>query len=271
MATSAEPQSTSIAEISAEDKSRLREASEMLLDARRTVTPIAELPANLRPRTLGEAYFLQDVTIAELGAVAGLQSWRGLARCRASIFFFGPMFDFGIASSGSLIGTHMRRMRGIEAEIAFRIGKDLPPRDTPYTREEVIAAIGSAHPAIELLEAAYIDPDKVERLSMIGDLQQHGGFVYGPAFAGWETFDFAQEQVTVSIDAVVRVDKGVNAAGPDLIKLVVWLANEAQARTGGLYKGQWITTGSWTGKTPSDAGSTVHGALRALRRCAHPL
>ena len=215
-----------------------------MLEARRTLTPIPELPTGLRPTTLAEAYFLQDVMVGALGAIAG---YKVGSPSPEAVPLFAPMFDFGITSSGSLIGSHMRRMRGIEAEIAFLIGQDLPARVNPYTREEVVAAIASAHPAIELIESGYIFPMKVDRLSMIGDLQIHGGFVHGPAFAGWKDFDFSTEKVTVSIDSVVRVEEGKNAAGPDLLKLVTWLANEGQPRTGGLHKGQWITTGSWTG------------------------
>ena len=35
------------------------------------------------------------------------------------------------------------------------------------------------------------------------------------------------------------------------------MANEASARTGGLKRGSWITTGSWTGNTFASAGSRV--------------
>ncbi len=248
-------QSTDIQDLSPIDRDRLRQASEILLEARRTITPITDLPQGLRPTTLAEAYFLQDVMIEELGEIAG---WKVGAASPDGTPIFAPMFDFGIASDGALIADRMRRMRGVEAEIAFLLGKDLPPRATPYTREEVLSAIASAHPALELLETAYVDPDKVDRLSMIGDLQMHGGFVHGPAYAGWRDFDYSKENVSVSVDGIIRTDKGANTAGPDLLKLVLWLANEGQARTGGLDKGQWITTGSWMGKTLADAGSTVH-------------
>ena len=53
-------------------------------------------------------------------------------------------------------------MRGVEAEIAFLIGKDLPPRPSPYTRDELVGSIASCHPAIELLESALRDPDAAE-------------------------------------------------------------------------------------------------------------
>jgi 2-keto-4-pentenoate hydratase len=56
---------------------------------------------------------------------------------------------------------------------------------------------------------------------------------------------------------VVRVERtGSNTSG-DLAKLVPWLANEGALRTGGLKKGQWITTGSWTGNTLAESTSVV--------------
>jgi len=39
--------------------------------------------------------------------------------------------------------------------------------------------------------------------------------------------------------------------------MVVWLANEGGHRTGGLKSGQWITTGSWSGKAFAKQGSSV--------------
>jgi 2-keto-4-pentenoate hydratase len=148
-------------------------------------------------------------------------------------------------------------LRGVEAEIAFLMGKDLPPRSTPYTRDEVVAAVASCHPAIELMESGFFDPDKVDRLSMIGDLQMHGGFVYGPPMPGWESFDFSQETVALTVNGRTEIENGSNAAGGDLLRLVEWLANAAQHRTGGLKEGQWITTGSWTGKTLLKRGDSA--------------
>ena len=40
----------------------------------------------------------------------------------------------------------------IEGEIAFTLGRDLPPRDTPYGEAEVVAAVASAHAAIEIVQ-----------------------------------------------------------------------------------------------------------------------
>jgi 2-keto-4-pentenoate hydratase len=235
---------------------RMRQAAEVLLKARRTAEPINDLPAGLRPNSLEEAYDLQDLIAEALGTVGG---WKVGAPSPEATPLFGPMpLLGGFARSGDLLASGFRHLRGVEAEIAFLVGRDLPPRDQPYTREEIANAIASAHPAIELLESAYEDPDKATRLSMIGDLQMNGGFAYGAAFPGWREFDFANESVEVVVDGVVRLQgTASNSAGTDLLRLVTWLANEGSERTGGLRAGQWITTGSWSGKTLANAGSSV--------------
>ncbi|MGC2607778.1 MAG: fumarylacetoacetate hydrolase family protein [Silvibacterium sp.] len=242
--------------ISGLDDDRMRQAAEILLRARREVMPVPDLPVKLRPHTLDEAYDLQTVMTVAMGPIGG---WKvGAPSPDATPLFAAMPLWGGFAASGSRIAASFKRLRGVEAEIAFCLGRDLPARAKPYTREEVTEAIASAHPAIELLESAYTDPDKVDRFSMIGDLQLNGGFVYGPAVAGLKNYDLAEESVIVAIDGAVRFEgTASNPAGTDLLRLVTWLANEGSYRTGGLQSGQWITTGSWSGKALASAGSRV--------------
>ena len=238
------------------DIDRMRDAAELLLAARRDRAPIDDLPVALRPRSLSEAYALQDIVAEALEPLGG---WKIGAPSPDATPMFAPLPLWGgfLPTGARLAGTYSR-LRGVEAEIAFLLGSDLPPRGTPYTRDEVVSAIASAHPAIEILESAFRNPDAADRLSMIGDLQVNGGFAYGPAVADWQSIDIAAETVTVAIDSAVRCDTGMaNIAGADLLRLLIWLANEGAQRTGGLKKGDWITTGSWTGKLYASPGSTV--------------
>jgi len=229
------------------DDDRLRQAAELLLAARRDKKPISALPVGLRPNTLAEAYHLQDILATALGPVGG---WKIGAPTPSAVPICSPMpLRGGFAPTNSTIRSRYSRLRGIEAEIAFLLGKDLPLRQAPYLLEEVVAAIASAYPAIEILESAFDDPDHVDPLSVTADLGMNGGFAYGEAVPGWRDIDLARESATVIIDGVVRVEgSATNPAGFDLLRLVTWLANEGQFRTGGLKAGDWITTGSWTGK-----------------------
>jgi 2-keto-4-pentenoate hydratase len=240
--------------VAAIDKDRLYQAAEMLLEARRTLQPIEDLPPVLRPTNLEEAYYVQDLMLAALGSVGG---WKVGAPTPEATPLYAPMPGENFAGNGARIAKPLRRLRGVEAEIAFLIGKDLPPRSTPYTRDEVVDAIASCHPAIELLESALLNPDAADRLTAIADLQSNGGFIHGEAVPGWLKINLADESAQLNVDGFVRVTDGKNSAGADLLRLLLWLANDAQQRTGGLWAGQWITTGSWTGKVLAASGSTV--------------
>jgi 2-keto-4-pentenoate hydratase len=235
-------------------KKDLLSAANLLLDARRTGVKLEDLPEQLRPVDVAEIYAVQDAIALAFGEIGG---WKIGAPTPEATPLFAPMPLNWIAADGATLTGERFNYRGLEAEIAFLVGKDLPPRETPYTREEVIAAMASCHPVIEELETAFVDPLKATRNSMLADLQMHGGFIYGPAFAGWRSVDFNTERVTLAVDGSVRVERtGSNTSG-DLLKLLPWLANEGAARTRGLRRGQWITTGSWTGNTLAFAGSTV--------------
>lgn len=249
--------------LSGADHDRLHNAAEVLLRARRESNPIPDLPTDLRPRNLNEAYALQDIVGMAFSPLGG---WKvgAPAPDATPLYSVMPLWG-GYIPSGDRVSRDYRRLRGIEAEVAFLIGQDLPARDQAYTPEEVAAAIASAHPAIELLESAFADPDKADGLSVIGDLQSNGGLAYGPAFADWQSTDLSDESVTVYVDNEVRFQgKASNSAGTDLLRLVTWLANDGAVRTGGLRAGDWITTGSWSGKTYALAGSTARVSFSRL-------
>ncbi len=244
-------------------EAELIQTVDLLLDARRTRHPLDGLPAALTPLDPAEIYAVQDRLAASFGEIGG---WKVGAPSAEAIPMFAPMPLAWIAPSGSVLSGDRWRYRGLEAEIAFLVGEDLPPRPEPYTREEVLAAMVSCHPAVEVLETAFADPAAVAREAMLADLQMHGGFVYGPAFKEWHDIDFSREKVSLSVEGVVRVERtGSNTSG-DLLKLLPWLANNGGSRTGGLRAGQWITTGSWTGNTPADSESTVSAEFSTVGR-----
>ena len=247
--------------LSAAREKVLMDTANALADARRTRMPMDDLPPEMRPTNLGEAYAVQDLLAQAYGEIGG---WKVGAPNAEATPMFAPMPLVWIAEGGAVIRG--KRFRGLEAEVAFLLGKDLPPRSSAYLREEVVGAIASCHPAIEVLESGFADPLKVERMSMIGDLQMHGAFVYGDAHAGWQHIDWTKETVVLAVDGAIRVERtGSNTAG-DLMRLLPWLANEGAARTGGLRAGQWITTGSWTGNTPAEADSGVDVRFTHLGR-----
>ena len=244
--------------------SKILDAANTLLDARRTVVPIADLPEELRPASEAEAYAIQDELIVAYGDVGG---WKVGAASPDAAPACAPMPRAWIAADAAVLSAPHFRFRGLEAELAFLLGEDLPARATPYTLDKVKAAIASAHPAIEVLESAFIEPAEASPLSKLADLQTHGGFVHGPACSNWRAIDFAGETATLAVDGSIRAEHtGSSASGDYLYGLLLWLANEGSVRTGGLRAGHFVTTGSWTGVTRTSSNSTVDVHFTTLGR-----
>jgi len=254
-------------ELTAQRRSQLHEAAELCLSSRRDGKWLTELPEAQRPTSQQEIYFIQDSIAEEFGELTG---WKIGAATPESEPVYGPMPRvLGYGESGTTLSKNSHRhLRGVEAEIAFQLKLDLPARSIPYTRLEILQAIGSCHPAIEVLESAFSDPDNSDKNSVNADLQLNGGFVYGPAVEHWAEISISDEQVSMIVDGSVRVEgKGSVTAGPDLVRLLMYLANEGSSRTGGLKASQWITTGSWTGKTLAISGSEAVAKFANFGTC----
>ena len=220
-------------------------AAALLLAARSHLQArIAGFPDALRPADRAAAYAIQHAVAAQFGAIGG---WKVGAPGPDRAPICGALPLSGVVPSPATLSSRTHVLRGIEAEVAFRMARDLPPRAAPYTRDEVIAAIAAAHPAIEVLESRFLDTDRIDPLSGLADTQSHGGFVFGAAVTDWQSIDFAAERVEQYVDDALHKSGVGNPVG-DMIRLVVWLANEGSVWAGGLKSGQFVTCGSWTGK-----------------------
>ncbi len=234
-------------------KMELEQAAALLIEARKSGKFIATLPEEMHAQDAAEHEFIADHVAAGFGEVGGYKIGAPNLEAAPS---FAPMPKVWIAASGTCPAGVNWHYRGLEAEIAFLVGEDLPPRKEPYTREEAVAAMASCHPVIEILETGFVDPAVLDPKLPLSDLQRNGGLVYGAAVPDWQSIDFNTERVTLAVDGRVEVERvGSNTSG-DLVRLLPYLANQ-HARTGGLKAGQWITTGSWTGNTLAPAGASV--------------
>lgn len=227
---------------------RHHDAARLLLSARRDPAQrLHSLPEVMRPRTEEQAYLIQRAIAAELGPIGG---WKVGSPGPDGPMTCAPLPASGLhASPATVSGSDGQ----VEAEIAVRFAHDLPPRPDPYTQEEVLAAIASAHPAIEVLGSRYVDVSAVDPLSALADSLSHAALVLGPAIPGWQSLDLAAEQVRLLVDGAEVKSATGNPAG-DMLRLLVWMANTGTRWAGGLRAGQVVTTGSWTGKDPVPPG-----------------
>jgi 2-keto-4-pentenoate hydratase len=237
-------------------------AAELLLAAAGPKgTPLAGLDETLRPRTFAEAYAIQDVVTHARGAWGG---WKVGAPSLEATPLCAPMYRSDLVQSPATLHDDDYRSRGIEAEVAFTFFRGLPPRSGPYSRDEVLAAIGPAHAGLEVVESRYAEPTKLDAFCAVADSQGHRGYVVGPPLKDWRALDLKTLPVLLLVNGRPAVEHvGGNTSG-DIFRLLVWLANEGSVRLGGIRAGDVVTTGSTTGLTVVPSGARVVASFSGL-------
>lgn len=227
---------------------RLVQARQGPLIASRVITP-ADLAGTLAT---------QEATLALLGPAGG---WKVGAKAPDADPAGAPLPSRGIVASGASFSGNDARLRGIEVELAVRLGRDLGPGD------DVVNAIEAVLPAIELVETRLADWRDAPPLARQADLQLHGALVLGePAALRPADADLRGLTACLAFDGhVVASTRGANPAS-DLWRLLAWLARHAHERGRPLKAGQVITTGSCTGMLFAPEGAHVQAELTGLGR-----
>jgi 2-keto-4-pentenoate hydratase len=226
-------------------------------------TRIDELPAQCRPSDRAEAYAIQ----AELARLSGqsVVGWKIAATSlagQAHIGVDGPLagrlLSQRVLESGADISLAGNLMQVAEAEFAFRFGKSLPKRDGPYGIEEVLEAVESLHPAIEVPDSRYRDFARVGAPQLIADNACACWFVLGAATsADWRGEDLVTHKVMAYRNGMLTAEgSGANVLGDPRIALT-WMANELNAFGDGLLAGEVVTTGTCITPVPIAPGDRL--------------
>jgi 2-keto-4-pentenoate hydratase len=221
--------------------------AQWMWDARVRRAAYQNLPEDLRPRSIGEAYAAQEAyyALAEpvYGAVAGakiatttkvMQRLMGIDHPCGGAIFARTIHQ----SPAKLVAAEFVNLR-IESEIALKLGHDLPAAQAPWARDTVVPAVAGAMPAFELIEDRHADYATTEATSLIVENCWNGGVVIGTPKA-------------IPVDALVgiagRLTIDGKAAGEgaaeDPVTTLAWLANHLAERGRGLKAGMVVITGS---------------------------
>lgn len=241
-----------------------QQAAERLMAVRRGAPKLAGLGA-ATPRDAAGAWAVQRAVLQDLGGRIGGYKCSAPPGQTPS----GAILDAaGLRAAPTRWAVPAGERIGIETEIAFRLHRGLPGRATPYTREEVLDAVESAVPVMEMVVSRYIDPSKVSPLEAMADNIAHAGLVLGAAVPGWRGMDLAALPVRQTCGGAVQVEKvGGNPSG-DPVTPLVWLANALPDLGLQLEAGQVVTTGSCTGLLWVEGEQRVTGGFAGFGEMA---
>src|SRR5262249_44730522 len=221
--------------------------AQWLWQARQRRQPYGNLPDELRPASIAEAYAAQEAYygLAEpvYGAVAGAKI---ATTTKVMQRLMGIDHPCGGAIFSRTIHRSPARLRAadfvnlrIESEIALQLGTDLPASGAPWTRERVAQAVAAALPAFELIEDRNADYPTTEALSLIVENCWNGGIVVGIAkrVASGDLVGVAG-RLTLGGKLIGQ------GAAEDPCATLAWLANHVAERGRDLKAGMVVVTGS---------------------------
>jgi 2-keto-4-pentenoate hydratase len=249
------------------DKDQTAAAAKTLHDHWQAGTKIGDLDPAQRPQGRAEGYAIQ----AAMQGYGSLFGWKIAATSEAGqkhINVAGPqagrIFGERVIADGGTAPMAGNEMRVGEPEFAFRMGRSLPPRSIPYSVEDVLSAVDTLHPAIELPDSRFADFVKAGEAQLIADNACAHLFVLGaPTTADWRSVDLVEERPVVTLRGRRFVGHGRNVLGDPRVALT-WLANELRQLGVTLKAGEVVTTGTCHPPLPIQSGDLFEADFGVL-------
>jgi 2-keto-4-pentenoate hydratase len=206
-----------------------------------------------------EAYAVQDAVAWRLWRAGGdtIRAWKVGAPDAKTTPSASPIAGSKLRASPAVLPAGAFHVIGVEAEIAYRMAKDLPRKAVPYTLDEAVAAVAGVHVAIEVCDSRNAGWKSADAFTKLADNQLNAGLVLGELVAQWRAIDHARQRCILLVDGNAAKDTTGSHALVDPLPLLPWIINHAAQRSGGLKAGDVVTTGSWNGMVFVEPGAQV--------------
>lgn len=233
-----------------------------LLAARRlgTTGPVPALP------DAAAAYAVQAGVADALGWFADgpPRYWKSGGPSRSAAPTHAPLPPAGVFVSPADLRSWPLHLRGVEAEIALRLGQPVDAgRAAALDLEGARALVEAMCVSIEIVDSRWAQGLESPALAKLADLQSHGALVLGP----WLPFaarDWSMQRCEVRIGAqATQAFIGTHAMADPAFVLPAWLRH-ATRRGAVVAAGTVVTTGTWCGILHAQAGDTVDVAFDGI-------
>jgi 2-keto-4-pentenoate hydratase len=248
----------------------LRTLTDALVAARRDPAQATPLVLASALQDADEAYAVQAATAAALGWFDGdaagdaPRHWKSGGPSRSAVLTHAALPPAGVwASPADARGTPWR-LRGIEAEVALRLGEDVDrTRAAALDVEQARALVDAMAVTIEIVDSRWATGLDAPPLAKLADLQLHGALVLGD----WQPFDAARDwsaqRCTVQIGEREHHFRGSHSLADPAYVLPAWLRH-ATRHGQAVRAGSVVTTGTWCGILHAQAGDKVSARFEGI-------
>lgn len=204
------------------------------------------------------AYAVQDGVARACGWFDGPpRHWKSGGPSRTAMQQHAPLPPAGVWASPADAKDWHFALRGIEAEIAFRLREDVDAtRAANLDQDAAAQLIDAMCVSIEIVDSRWREALDAPLLTKLADLQSHGALVLG-AWQPYAARNWSQQPCSVSIGAQpAREFLGTHPMQEPTYVLPGWLRHATRAGAV-VAAGTVVTTGSWCGIIPAQTGDHV--------------
>lgn len=230
--------------------------AEALLQARRSGIPADAEPLARALPDADAAYAVQQRVAAALGwfGDAAPRHWKSGGPGRGQPLTHAPLPPAGVWASPGDASRWPMHSRGVESEIALRLGREVDAAlANTLDHDSAAALVDAMAVSIEIVDSRWQQGLAAPALLRLADLASHAALVLGP----WQRFerrDWSAQRCRLVIGAQPPIERtGTHSCGDPAWVLVDWLRH-ATARHGRLGAGSVVSTGTWAGAPPASPG-----------------
>lgn len=236
-----------------------------LLQARRSATPADALPLAASLSGPDQAYAVQVAVMAQLTGQSGVpRHWKSGGPSRDLPLTHAPLPPAGVWASPANAGDWAFHQRGIEIEVALRLGQAVDAnRAQQLSPDAVDHLIDAMAVSIEVVDSRWQQASAAAPLLRLADFQSHGALILGD-WVPYVRRDWAAQTCQVTVGALPPLRRqGSHSLGDPAWLLPQWL-QRACALYGELPAGTVVTTGTWVGIVPAHRGDAVVAVFDGL-------
>jgi 2-keto-4-pentenoate hydratase len=212
------------------------------------------------------AYAVQNAVALALGwfAHGPPRHWKSGGPSRDAALTHAPLPPEGVWASPADARAWPFQLRGIEAEIALRLARDVDSALAARLDDSRMAALIDAMcVSIEIVDSRWAEGLVAPPLAKLADLQSHGALVLG-AWVPFVARDWSKQVCRVQIGTQPPIERvGSHALADPLFALPAWLRH-ATRQGRGVPAGTVVTTGTWVGILHAAAGDLVTVAFEGI-------
>lgn len=177
---------------------------------------------------------------------------------------YGAVFKEFIYKDNHLINMNDFIRFGIEFEVCFEIGKDVPLSDKPYDKENIAEFVVSAMPAFELIDDRDADYAHLDAASILTDRCWCNGIVLGERTTDFGALDIGNLATRVLVNGQSNDHGNTRDALGHPLNSVAFVANHLAQYGKQLKAGEVIMTGSALKTQFPKSGDTISYQVAGL-------